>query len=243
MIGEIVEGGTLDAFVAKVVADAQAAAAKSTWKCGQCSRPTQPYVTDCDACVAKAADRRASERRQRTTETIPKHYQWATFGAGELLARVRPQDPTRLRAQQAIDRTMGFVNETTVLFQGGPGQGKTSLAVALLRAAAEHRGVVGVFVDSRRLVDAKTGHRFGAPVPEMVRLAKTAGVLLLDELGAERPGVDIVGDILHDRHMDERPSIYTTGLKLDDIGARYGGGIRRRAVKFTQFVALRGDAQ
>ncbi len=233
---------SLDEYVRDVAELAKTLWKTKLWKCEHCSRDVNPGVIMCDICTDNAKNVAAAARRQRTLDAIPSHYRWATFDAPELLPRVRPNDPTRDRAKAAIDRTTSFAGEQLVMFQGGPGYGKTSLAVCLLRLAAEQRGVVGFFADSRELAEAQAGHRFGTPTPEIITRAKQAPILLLDELGAERAGATVVGDIVHARDLHDKPVIYTTGFGKDDLVKRYGGGFKRRGFEHAKFVAFRGDA-
>lgn len=127
-----------------------------------------------------------------------------------------------------------------VLFFGRSRGGKTTLAVALLRALLEAKVAAHPFASEDdvkaiarqcRFVPARR-LGFAATVPGdplEIRRAMLAPVLLLDDLGKD---ADIksnpVPAIIGERHDEERVTWITTELSPIQIAERYGEGIARR---------------
>ena len=126
------------------------------------------------------------------------------------------------------------------LFFGSPGLGKTTLAVALLRALLE-RKIASLPLANDDEVDTIArhcrfahAHRLGVAGlvpgdPVEIQRAMRAPVLLLDDLGRD---ADIksnpVSSIIAERHAEERVTWITTELTPAGIAERYGDGIARR---------------
>jgi DNA replication protein DnaC len=91
------------------------------------------------------------------------------------------------------------------------------------------------------LAKARAEHRLGGGEAPLVADAKTTPLLLLDELGAEATrGDDAVAEVIHERHANERVTIYTTPFSVDELGLKFGGGIARRVFEGATVIALGG---
>lgn len=141
----------------------------------------------------------------------------------------------RVRSKEARKIAGGAINAAGVVLVGPAGCGKTTLGAAMLIARARWLIETGRYPDEAMFVSAidiglaRAQHRLGAGEAELVLEAMTAGVLLLDDLGAEGArDADAIAAVLHERHNEDRMTWITTGLSPEDIGARYGGGIERR---------------
>jgi hypothetical protein len=172
----------------------------------------------CRPCMARAASRRRLERLERT---VPPRYAWARLDAPEMPSRVRTGVP-------GTERVNAILRAERVVFLGGASTGKTSLAIALLREVAA-RGASAMFVSAFDLANARAGARLGEGDPPLVQRASEVGVLLIDEIGAERRTEmsDLLA-VVWRRHDYQRPIWVTTGLDGRAIGAAYGGGFLRR---------------
>ena len=165
--------------------------------------------------------------------SLPAVYRWARLGHPLLAERVKlatiPSEPPS--AQR-------------VVFMGPAGAGKTSLAVALLRAMLE-RELAHATLSSdddaeriaRRYRFAHT-HRIGVAYlgglegAAELRAAIRAPLLLLDDVGAESTvPSDAVPEVIAERHAEERATWITTGLSPKEIAERYGGGVARRVME------------
>lgn len=182
---------------------------------------------------------RARQLREATRafeDLLPPLYRWARLESPLLLQRVKLAIPTELPTS------------TSVVFLGAPGIGKTSLAIAMLRATLEReldasnidRGdTVAIarkyrFAHAHRLDAARLGGPAGL---SEIESATRAPILLLDDLGegAKIPST-AVPDVVQERHAESRPTWFTTSLTPKEIAERYGGGIARRVFEHAHVV-------
>jgi len=166
----------------------------------------------------------------RAFEThLPPRFRWSRLDHPEFRKRVSlPTIPPRPP------------DAMSVLLFGASKVGKTTLAVALLRALLEAKVATHPFASEDDVKAAARQCRFvparrlgfAATVPGdplEIRRAMRAPVLLLDDLGKD---ADIksnpVPAIIAERHDEERVTWITTELTPSEILKRYGGGIARR---------------
>ncbi len=142
------------------------------------------------------------------------------------LSPVDGRVPTLRGAKAAIIRHRGPV----VLLVGPSGAGKTSFAVACMRAVRRP-----FFCSAADLERARIEHSAGQGEAPIVSRAMRAGVLVLDDLGQDKvSSVSAVEAVLLARHNAEAPTWITTGLGgtvegvQAAIDARYNAGIARR---------------
>jgi len=154
--------------------------------------------------------------------TIPAWFRWARLDAPELRRRVA-------RAQ-AIPEAEAALGAHGLLIAGPSGSGKTSLACALLRAwDARHPGRQGLFTTAWDLGGARAQHALGAGEAPAVERAKSADLLVLDDLGSERDAASsAVPDVIFARAQAGLPMWVTTWMSPQAIAQRYGDGIARR---------------
>lgn len=119
-----------------------------------------------------------------------------------------------------------------LLFNGGTGLGKTHLALAIGRAAGDmgycvcYETAIGLF---SKLEQAKF-----APTEESRRMAETlhsCDLLIVDDLGTEMPGQFVnaaLYGLLTTRLTENRPTIITTNLNVDETAQRYSAQIASR---------------
>jgi DNA replication protein DnaC len=83
---------------------------------------------------------------------------------------------------------------------------------------------------ARALAQASRNHPLGQGECEAIANARSAGILVLDDLGLERDQAEIV-DVVHDRYEHGRVTWTTTGLTKAELDARYGESFVRRLVE------------
>jgi hypothetical protein len=165
--------------------------------------------------------------------TLPKAYQWARFDAPELGTRVGDA-ATRALAD-------GTWREPKVVFVGGAGAGKTSLAVACLRRWVAESVRAGGFFHAYALGVARIQHAAGHGEPEIVHQAMHWPMVLIDDLGSERVMAgSAVPDVIFLRHAEQRPLWVTTGMTRPQLVTRYGEGIVRRLFERAVVVQMDG---
>ncbi len=154
----------------------------------------------------------------------------------------------------ALDRAMRFaeafpVVDKGLLLIGPPGIGKTHIAVALLRQVVLTKGVRGLYYDTRDLLS--TIRATYNPVTrtseiDVLRPVMEAELLVLDDLGAERP-TDWVEEtmnlVVNTRYNDRRPTIFTSNYEdasdpeaLDSLLVRVGFRMHSRLREMCEFL-------
>ena len=149
---------------------------------------------------------------------IPKRYRHCSLDSYE--TGFRGADATLRQAHQTARRFVeAYPVETDgkgLLITGSIGVGKTHLAVGLLLALIEERSAQALFYDYRELLK-QIQHSYNPQVNstelDVLRPVFDAEVLVLDELGAQKPTDwvwDTVALILNTRYNDKRTTIITT---------------------------------
>ncbi len=114
-----------------------------------------------------------------------------------------------------------------ILFLGPCGVGKTHLAVALLKHLVKERGAIGLFYDFRDLlreIQATWNPVSQTSEVEVLRPVLDAEVLVLDELGSNKPTDwvrETVAYIINSRYNNMRVTIFTSNY-LDSPGTATG---------------------
>jgi len=147
---------------------------------------------------------------------IPRRYEGCTLENYEG-AHDPSQQTAHQFARQFVKEYPG--SETGLLFTGVCGTGKTHLAVAILRSLIVERGVQCLFYDFQDLLkEIQASYRPDSTASEMDILQRvfTCDVLLLDDLGAQKPTAwvrDTVGHIINNRYNNRRIILFTTNRK------------------------------
>lgn len=188
--------------------------------------------------------RRRRDALNALERSLPSVYRWARFEHPDFR---RPPSSSGLPARPP--------SAARVVFFGPAGAGKTTLAVALLRALVESKIARHAFASDDD-VDAVTrqyrfasAHRLAVtrlPAhadPIEISLAMRARVVLLDDLGSDS-AIDSspIQNIIAERHAEERVTWITTGLSPAEIAKRYGGGTARRVLQGAQTFRMERDA-
>ena len=125
-------------------------------------------------------------------------------------------------AKRYCDRWVdNFKNGRGLLFYGGPGRGKTTLAFCIANRLLDD----GVEVKAAGVNDLiqrvkgsfSDGENAEAQLKELV---KNAELLILDDLGAEYKtewSTSFIYDVIDARYRSERPTIITTNLTLQEL--------------------------
>ena len=170
------------------------------------------------------------EDARLTPRYIPERYRHCSLDTFE--PSFPGADPS---LKEALTTARRFVEEYPVdtagkglLLAAPSGVGKTHLAVGVLRRLVAGKGVRGLFCDYRELlknIQNSYNPQVAVTELELLRPVFAAEVLVLDDLGAQKPNEwvwDTVALILNSRYNDKQSTIITTNYP--DLPAG-GGGI------------------
>ena len=169
--------------------------------------------------------------------------------ANALLERSLPPSHVecRLDAPELSKRVCGAAigiggrafHEPRVCFIGASRAGKTSLAVAMLRAWVARYERRAMFFAAHRLGVARLQHPAGHGEAPLVEAAMDAPLVLLDDLGSERDfPSNPIADVIFERHARDLPTWVTTGLSRDALVVRYGAGVTARLFERARVIHL-----
>jgi DNA replication protein DnaC len=136
---------------------------------------------------------------------------------------------------------------------GPPGIGKTHIAVAVLRRLVEDKQVHGLFYDVRdllRVIRSTYNPVVRTAEMDIIRPVMTAELLVLDDLGAEKPSEwveETMNLIVNTRYNERRPTIFTTNyvnvpdeMDVDSLKARVGFRMHSRLLEMCEFLEYDG---
>jgi DNA replication protein DnaC len=221
--------------------------------------------------VSRACECQEMQRYQRRLAAahIPERYRHCSLetyetafrGANSSLAKAH------LIARKFVEAYPANTAGNGLLFVGTAGLGKTHLAVSVLQRLVQERGARGIFCDYRELLK-NIQNSYNSQVQttelELLKPVFAAEVLVLDDLGAQRPNEwvsDTVALILNTRYNDKQTTIITTnwadlpagaGFKVDEkgnkpaksedtLGDRIGDRMRSRLAEMCVRVEMTGE--
>ncbi len=181
---------------------------------------------------------------------IPKRYQGCDLDSYD------PSNESQRKAKADVVRFLEKYPSIDVglLFLGTCGVGKTHLAVALLKRMILERGDGGLFYDFRDLlreIQASWNSVSQTSELEVLRPVLEANVLVLDELGANKPTEwvrDTIAHIINCRYNDKKLTVFTSNY-LDTpakpgeetLTDRIGVRLRSRLYEMCKEVEIRGE--
>ena len=193
----------------------------------------------CPPCIAKDRESRTLAAVAHAEGQIPARYDGIRLNSPPVIAKAHP------KAVAAARRALADGVDVLTL-RGGPGAAKSLLAAALCRdvldAAVSGCSPATLSRASRlRWMSAmKIGTaRRESPLssePALLREAKAASFLVIDEFGREAEPRDMF-EVLDWRHSQRLTTIFTTGMTVAALEALDDGGLARRILE-PPFAAL-----
>jgi len=200
--------------------------------------------------------------RQLASAKIPKRYEHCDLDS------YMPNDPSQKKAKTDVARFLERypLIDVGLLLLGSCGVGKTHLAVSLLKAIIVEKGDGGLFYDFRDLlreIQSSWNPVSQTSEVEVLRPVLDASVLVLDELGSNKPTDwvrDTVAYIINSRYNDKKVTIFTSnymdagpgeGLESsqepqgfrareESLTDRIGARLRSRLYEMCKVVEIRG---
>lgn len=118
------------------------------------------------------------------------------------------------------------LNSRSLLFQGGPGLGKTHLSLAIAKSAID-KGFGVIYVSAPTILLKLENERFGSRDTvnsETEQLLINCDLLILDDLGTEFPtkfSISAIYNLLNSRMMMSKPTIISTNLSVKELQGKY----------------------
>ncbi len=180
---------------------------------------------------------------------IPKRYEHCD------LESYAPNEPTQKKAKLDVER---FIDkypliDVGLLFLGTCGVGKTHLAVSALKQIVLQRGDSGVFYDFRDLlreIQSSWNAVSQTSEFEVLRPVLSANLLVLDELGSNKPTDwvrDTIAHIINCRYNDKKLTIFTSNYPdvaarpgEETLADRIGVRLRSRLYEMCKVIEIRG---
>jgi len=131
-------------------------------------------------------------------------------------------------------------------FCGGVGTGKTHLAVAVMNEIIQTKRVPSLFVTVPELLDNIRGtyNDPGRNLDEWMDAVKNADLLVLDDLGSERP-TEWVQErlfvIVNHRYREALPTIFTSNTGPKDLAVQLGERTASRMISMCEWISLEGE--
>ncbi len=192
-------------------------------------------------------------RQQRhLSSNIPKRYEHCS------LEGFREKSPilrvAKGRVQQFVDLWPNTPEGKGLLLMGGCGVGKTHLAVAalveIIRSGKPGRLLFSNFQDLIQEIQASFDSDSGTSKSEILRPILEADLLVLDELGSQKPTQfvqDILYYVINTRYNEERATIFTTNYydrsndaKEETLEQRIGTRLRSRLAEMADRIEFTG---
>lgn len=131
-------------------------------------------------------------------------------------------------------------------FCGGVGTGKTHLAVAVMNELIRRKKVPSLFVTVPELLDNMRGayNDPGRNLDEWMDAVKNAELLLLDDLGSERPSEWVrerIFVVINHRYREELPTIFTSNIYPKELAEQLGERTASRIIAMCEGVELEGQ--
>lgn len=123
-------------------------------------------------------------------------------------------------------------NSDSLLFQGGPGNGKTHLSLAIAKEVID-KGYGVVYVSAPSVLKKIDEERFRAGESQTERTLTECDLLILDDLGTEAPTKFTVSDVynlINTRMLTSKPMIISTNLSSSDLQQVYDIRVMSRII-------------
>jgi DNA replication protein DnaC len=178
----------------------------------------------------------------------------AKNGVSKIFQRARRDDIP----EKTWSRVSGFLKEDSIFLHGSPGIGKTHIAAALMREKilGDNEAHYTYPDDSARVY--MPSYPVMITIPDLLLECFNGGqeiessiierysvkkCLILDDMGAEKTSewsIQTLYSIIDRRYRDERQTLITSNLTLDEIAEKVGDRIASRIAGMCKVVEIKG---
>ena len=212
------------------------------------------YYHTCTPECEKKNDQREWEhmRREARVATLRNRSGLSKRMRGYSFANFKPYfSPSAARAAEKVENYLKSWEENRefgkgLYFCGGVGTGKTHLAVAVMNELMQRKRVPSLFVTVPEFLDnLREAYMIpGRDLDEWMDTVKNADLLVLDDLGSERP-TEWVRErlfvIVNHRYREALPTLFTSNIGPRDLATQLGERTASRIIAMCDWISLEGD--
>jgi DNA replication protein DnaC len=212
------------------------------------------YYHPCTPECEKKNDQREWEhmRRDARVATLRNRSGLSKRMRGYSFANFKPYfSPSAARAAEKVENYLKSWEENRefgkgLYFCGGVGTGKTHLAVAVMNELMQRKRVPSLFVTVPEFLDnLREAYMIpGRDLDEWMDTVKNADLLVLDDLGSERP-TEWVRErlfvIVNHRYREALPTLFTSNIGPRDLSTQLGERTASRIIAMCDWISLEGD--
>jgi DNA replication protein DnaC len=217
-------------------------------------KPGEWYYHPCTPECEKKNDQREWEhmRRDARVATLRERSGLSKRMRGYTFANFKPYvSPSAARATEKVENYLKGWEENReagrgLYFCGGVGTGKTHLAVAVMNEVMQRKRVPSLFVTVPEFLDnLREAYMIpGRDLDEWMEAVKNADLLVLDDLGAEKPNPWVrerLFVVVNHRYREALPTIFTSNIGPRDLASQLGERTASRIIAMCDWISLEGE--
>jgi DNA replication protein DnaC len=221
---------------------------------GKYGKPGEWYYHPCTPECEKKNDQREWEhmRRDARVATLRNRSGLSKRMRGYTFANFKPYlSPSAARAAEKVENYIKSWEENResgrgLYFCGGVGTGKTHLAVAVMNELMQRKRVPSLFVTVPEFLDnLREAYMIpGRDLDEWMEAVKNADLLVLDDLGAEKPNPWVrerLFVVVNHRYREALPTLFTSNIGPKDLASQLGERTASRIIAMCEWISLEGE--
>ena len=217
-------------------------------------KPGEWYYHPCTPECEKKNDRREWEimRRDARVATLRERSGLSKRMRGYTFANFKPYvSPSATKAVEKVESYLKNWEENResgrgLYFCGGVGTGKTHLAVGVMNELIQRKRVPSLFVTVPEFLDnLREAYMIpGRDLDEWMDAVKNADLLVLDDLGAEKPNPWVrerLFVVVNHRYREALPTLFTSNIGPKDLASQLGERTASRIIAICEWISLEGE--
>jgi DNA replication protein DnaC len=217
-------------------------------------KPGEWYYHPCTPECERKNDQREWEhmRRDARVATLRERSGLSKRMRGYTFANFKPYlSPSAARAAEKVENYLKNWEENKeagrgLYFCGDVGTGKTHLAVAVMNEVMQRKRVPSLFVTVPEFLDnLREAYMIpGRDLDEWMDAVKNADLLVLDDLGAEKPNPWVrerLFVVVNHRYREALPTLFTSNIGPRDLASQLGERTASRIIAMCEWISLEGE--